>query len=536
MLDIEKGLKGFHLSNRLLQLKREDNEVALLNLLLMLIKEDNLMSSIPFESLQRSKNEVESINIVDHTNNTELLARWHDMLQYLKIDVQRNSMLAYDFYKELYSESKSWKYALRAFLIVKFKKGIFKDRIPNIMIDCSSVLADLQYPAPYKTIISTIVCFAEEKSLHDFERDINYKLQCCVNENRYGDAIPYIESLELIGEIDIAECKKQKSKIFEKDADNTVANKKPNTYYPNIVDQYQKALKEISSLKDCEEDKKRISEKLIKEQEEFVKAMQLMGEYNSQKIDLWKIYKEIAWGCKASNSLSVFKTMISFPIINGEWISRQREGSKNNHQFLHKNFNTHVWHNSKGATTNIKNGDNAIEDSLRRIAQSLMIEYLKIFMMIIHSFDDCNVDAKYIHEHLEKLNSKFVPQDRIHLFVQGLWAGFYGDFALSSQILLPQMENSFRYIAQQHGILTTQLTKDIQNENTMGGVLEKIKPITNTNVWTELNHFLVEGVNFRNEAMHGLLSHRQLQHNGIYLWWLCLKIIYNTDNYFVSIR
>lgn len=229
MLDIEKGLKDFHLSNRLLQLKREGNEAALLNILLMLIKEDNLMSSTPFESLQISKNEVESINIVDHTNNTELLARWHDMLQHLKIDVQRNSILAYGFYIELYSESKSWKYALRAFLIVKFKREIFKDHIPNIMIDCSGVLAELQYPTPYKAVISTIVSFVENKYLLDFERDINSKLQYCINENRYGDAIPYIESLELIGKIDIEECKKQKSKIFEKDADNTIANKKPNT-------------------------------------------------------------------------------------------------------------------------------------------------------------------------------------------------------------------------------------------------------------------------------------------------------------------
>ncbi len=72
MLNIDKGLKDFHLSNRLLQLKREDNETALLNILLMLIKEDNLMSSIPFESLQISKNEVESINIVDSNDDIQV--------------------------------------------------------------------------------------------------------------------------------------------------------------------------------------------------------------------------------------------------------------------------------------------------------------------------------------------------------------------------------------------------------------------------------------------------------------------------------
>lgn len=131
-----------------------------------------------------------------------------------------------------------------------------------------------------------------------------------------------------------------------------------------------------------------------------------------------------------------------------------------------------------------------------------------------------------------KLKSKFIPQDRIQLFAQGLYWGFKGDFSLAAHILLPQIENSFRHIAQQHGITTTKLTEVIQHENTMGGILEKLKPYMETDIWKELNHFLVDGIGFRNRAMHGLLSHEQMYHYGIYLWWLCLKMIYNTDKYF----
>jgi len=532
MLDIEQGLDDHNLSFRLHQLKSVYKENAVLDILIMLLREEKLTSVTPFESLNINKVEVESIKIEEITNNTELLARWYDLLQYLKIDVKNSSFKAYDFYIQLYTESKKWKYALRAFLIVKLKKGLFKNRLKNITVDFCNVLSELKYPYPYKIITSIIVSFTNKETLSDIERDVNSKLQNCVDERRYSDAIHYVESLYLIGKINTKELKKRKSKIFEQDADDTVENKKTNTYYPDIVSNYQYALREISDLEGVEKDKKRISEKLIREQKEFAEGLQFLSECSYPKIDLAKIYEEIVINCKADNPLTVFRIMISFPIMNGKWITRQVANTKKNHPFLLESFNEYLWLNSKGATININAGDNAIEDSVRRTGQLLMIEYLKIFIGIINSFDDCDIDEYYIYKHLTKLNSKFIPLDRIHLFAQGLWLGFKGDFSLASQILLPQIENGFRFIAQQQEITTTQLAKPIQNENTMGGVLEKIHLTTDPDVWDELNHFLIEGVNFRNQAMHGLLSHGQLHHYGIYLWWLCIKIIYNTDNYF----
>jgi len=532
MLDIEQGLDDHNLSFRLYQLKSVYKDNAVLEILIKLLREDKLTSLTPFEFLNINKAEVESIKIEEFTNNTELLARWYDLLQYFKIDVVNNSLLAYNLYIQLYQKSKIWKYALRAFLIVKLKKGLFKTSLADITIDFCNVLSELKHPYPYKTIISVIVSFANKETLSNIERDMISKLQNCVDEHRYSDAIYYVESLYLIDKIDTKELKKRKSKIFEQDADYTVENRKPNTYYPKIVNDYQNALIEISDLEGVEEDKKRISEKLIREQKEFVKGMHFFSEYSYPKIDLEKIYNEIMVSCNVDNPFSVFKTMISFPIISGKWINQQVANTQTNHRFLYECFREYIWLNSKGATINIKSGDDAIESSVRRTSQLLMIEYINIFMRIINSFNVCDIDRNYVYKHLIKLNSKFIPIDRIHLFAQGLWFGFKGDFALASHILMPQIENGFRFIALQHEILTTQLAKPIQNENAMGGVLEKIRSVTQPDVWDELNHFLVKDVNFRNEAMHGLLSHEQLHHYGIYLWWLCLKIILNTDNYF----
>lgn len=532
MIDIDKKLTDSDLVYRLYQLKNSEDNNSLLDILYRL-KKDRLHSLTPFDAIQINKDEVTGIDIFEHTDNMELLARWCDLMQHFKIDVLKNCHLAYKYYMQIYAENKEWIYAFRAFLIVKFKKGVFKDKLSEIERDFSSVLIELKDPWPYKRIISVLISILDKKKcISYYVSDIDSKLQNCIDSKRYNDAIHYVESLELIGRISIEECKKHKSHLLEQDADNMVANKKENTFYPSIVNLYLKAFCEIESLKDCEEGKLRLSRKISAEQEELAKGMQLIGKYTGQRINLQEIYDQIFFECKIDSPFSAYKAMIGFPIISDDWIISQREDSKDNNPFLHKSFSKHVQRNAKGATIGMKEGDQAIDYSIRRIAESLFIEYLKIFIHIIYHSGDCDIDERFIHEHLIKLNSRFIPQDRMQFFVQGVYWGFKGDFSLAAHVLLPQMENSFRHIAQQHDVITTKLAEAIQHENTMGGILEKIKPYTETDLWQELNHFLVDGIGFRNEAMHGLLSHGQMYHYGIYLWWLCLKIIHNTDRYF----
>lgn len=532
MLNIDKKLTERQLSHKLYQLKHTEVDNLLLDILYRLVK-DNLFSLTPFENIQITKEEITDITISEYTNNTELLARWYDLMQYFKINVSQNCLLAYNYYMSIYAENKQWKYAFRAFLIVKFKKGVFKDKLQELEKDFISVLLDLKSPRPYKTIISVLISILDkEKCITYYLNDINSKLQDCMKNKRYDNALFYIESLELIGEIDIEECRKRKSFVLEQNADNIVAHKEENSFYPSIVDLYKKALCEIATLKDCEEEKRRLSKKLLIEQEEYVKRMQFIGENARQRVNLQEIYDHIVFECKIDNAFSAYKVIISFPIISSSMIILQRERAKKEFSFLYKSFNKHIQNNAKGATIGVKKGDQAIDNSIRRIAESLLIEYLKIFISIIYCSGNYDIDVKFIYNHLMKLKSKFIPQDRIQLFAQGLYWGFKGDFSLAAHILLPQIENSFRHIAQQHGITTTKLTEVIQHENTMGGILEKLKPYMETDIWKELNHFLVDGIGFRNRAMHGLLSHEQMYHYGIYLWWLCLKMIYNTDKYF----
>jgi hypothetical protein len=133
-------------------------------------------------------------------------------------------------------------------------------------------------------------------------------------------------------------------------------------------------------------------------------------------------------------------------------------------------------------------------------------------------------------------NSLFVPPGREYLFAKGLYAGLIGDFFTSTHILIPQIENSIRYLLQEHqGVRTSGLDNNgIQEERRLTTTLDPSKCPEITSIFDEdtlfdLQGLLVEdsGSNLRNRVAHGLIDD-----NGFfsplmsYLWCLTLRLCY----------
>ncbi|HEU5374160.1 MAG TPA: hypothetical protein VFV38_01855, partial [Ktedonobacteraceae bacterium] len=73
-------------------------------------------------------------------------------------------------------------------------------------------------------------------------------------------------------------------------------------------------------------------------------------------------------------------------------------------------------------------------------------------------------------------NNPFVPQGREHIYARGLHAGFTGDFLVAAHLLLPQVENSIRYLLYQQGHVVSNLTsQNIQNELDLNTAYEKFR-------------------------------------------------------------
>jgi hypothetical protein len=127
-------------------------------------------------------------------------------------------------------------------------------------------------------------------------------------------------------------------------------------------------------------------------------------------------------------------------------------------------------------------------------------------------------------------DSPFVPPEREYLFAKGLYAGLTGDFFTSTHILIPQIENSIRYLLWNRGVLPSGLdNRGIQNEYHLTTTLycPEITSIFDEDTLFDLKSLLVEhsGSNLRNCMAHGLIND-----NGFlsplmsYLWWLTLRL------------
>lgn len=127
-------------------------------------------------------------------------------------------------------------------------------------------------------------------------------------------------------------------------------------------------------------------------------------------------------------------------------------------------------------------------------------------------------------------NNPFIPQGHEGIYLRGLHAGFLGDWLVAMHLLVPQIEASFRYVLQQHNVITSTLDSDgLQPEREINQLLwlPETEKIFGIDLMFDLRGILIEkfGHNLRNQLAHGLLPEGGFYREAsVYLWWLMLRI------------
>ena len=136
-----------------------------------------------------------------------------------------------------------------------------------------------------------------------------------------------------------------------------------------------------------------------------------------------------------------------------------------------------------------------------------------------------------LHDFLQIVsNNPFIPEEREYIYAQGLHAGMRGDFLLAAHLLIPQFENSVRYVLTQHGVITSGIdTEGIQDEYSLNKTLNSSEMIEifGEDITFDLKGLLVErfGANLRNRMAHGLMPYNEFYSLEVcYLWWLILRL------------
>ena len=130
------------------------------------------------------------------------------------------------------------------------------------------------------------------------------------------------------------------------------------------------------------------------------------------------------------------------------------------------------------------------------------------------------------------LNNPFVPPGYERIFALGLWYGFIGEFMIAAHLLVPQVENSIRYILENYkGEIGTKLdSQGIQDTYDLGKLLYQIpqvKEIFGSDILFDLQTVLVSrfGINLRNNLAHGKLpANAYYSSEVIYFWWIILYL------------
>jgi len=132
-------------------------------------------------------------------------------------------------------------------------------------------------------------------------------------------------------------------------------------------------------------------------------------------------------------------------------------------------------------------------------------------------------------------DNPFVPEGRENIYALGLYFGLKGDFLTSIHLLIPQLENSIRFVLRNNGIITSGIDSyGIQNEYDLNKTLaeSEIMSIIPEDIVFDLRGLLIDGKsggsNLRNAMAHGLIDYGTYNSSTEvkYVWWLILNLCY----------
>ncbi|WP_367915784.1 DUF4209 domain-containing protein [Leadbetterella sp. DM7] len=468
------------------------------------------------------------------TENIEILARINDAKFILGHKDKVNCIVrAVDLYFTTYEKTNDLDYLIRALQLVRNAKAIFKQKIPQLQENILELILQIHSSYYQLLIIETAPFLIQEKSLNVLVNHFTNQLAKSFEKHEYLEAQNYIQILNKLEYFSKNEFKLQTALCLEKKADYYTSQKKPYTYTPDILQIYTEALRTIKGIVIDEAIKTRLEQKIKIEQKANVEMLSKIGVSIQSNLNIADLLADR----NIKDFKSGFKFLLRYPIIESEYFKTLSQ--ENGKPYLWQQFLGQTLRlTDKGTVSGISNTKDFGLNLARNLYRSNLISLLK---EVKHIMDlDRQITKDLIAEMIIRCKSPFIPEGREYFFIEGIYYGFQNNFILASHLLIPQIENSLKQIIELNGRNTIKLPEEIQNDNTLGSILnteingKMLDGICNRDLLLELNSFLVDGnsTNFRNRICHGLISTFEANHYGIYLWWLTLKMIKQAEQNF----
>lgn len=131
-------------------------------------------------------------------------------------------------------------------------------------------------------------------------------------------------------------------------------------------------------------------------------------------------------------------------------------------------------------------------------------------------------------------DNPFIPPGHEGIFMRGLFYGLAGDTMLAAHLLVPQVENSIRYMLHSNGFDVSNLNPDMtQPVKLLGPLMDmpETKQLLGEDLHFEIRGLLIEktGYSFRNDLSHGFITEREsYSESAVNCWWLILRMCVTT--------
>jgi hypothetical protein len=182
--------------------------------------------------------------------------------------------------------------------------------------------------------------------------------------------------------------------------------------------------------------------------------------------------------------------------------------------------------------------EGADDDAVRK----RMIEHANIIRKVTVEGSIMPAATQILEEHLIRVEdllplvtqSAWVPPGRESVYARGIFAGLDGDLTVAIHLLLPQLENSLRWLLQAADVPTvTFRPDDHQVQQPFGELLfsPEAKVLLGEDLHFDLVSLLVEpsGPNLRNQVAHGRVPTNEFNSVAVmYCWWLTLRLCFLT--------
>jgi hypothetical protein len=353
-------------------------------------------------------------------------------------------------------------------------------------------------------------------------------------ENDFHKARRYWETMVgwHLQDKDTASARQARIKVaetYEKESDFNLENRQPKYLMAShLIEQA------IVAYRNAQDSEKKIEELKLKLREYQSKAVGEMPSISSGSIDISDVVIQAERAVSGKSFFDALKTLalLSSP-NNVKHIRKQVEENRKKYIFSSLMPKRLFSSNGRGVGVQPTEGEEAILADMfeyaslsYQVSVKGLIEPARYIILLEHS-------ARVFEFYDLMMNHPFIPQDREFIVARGLHAGLNGDFLTSTHFLIPQIEESIRYILIRCGIVPSSFEdKGIQDEFNLNKLLthskftETLNEIFGEDFIFDLRGSLVErfGANLRNDMAHGLIDHNSFYFaSSSYLWWLALR-------------